>query len=160
MNLHLTKASPDWQLPREQLARANVINLSMSGQKASWSYPCDQGQRISEIALLWWNTMRGQGLCGLLIPWGKPRQELKLGRNLEAGDDAGAMNECFLLPCSLCLALLKAQDHQRRSVPIHNELGLLTSVTNYRNALQACLYPNLHFLIWASFCSLYEVDIN
>ena len=32
------------------------------------------------------------------------RQDLKLGSNLETGANIQAMEECFLLPCSLCLA--------------------------------------------------------
>jgi hypothetical protein len=45
----------------------------------------------------------------------KLRQELKQGRNLEAGADAEAMEECCLLPCScdlLSLFSYRTPDHQ------------------------------------------------
>ena len=37
-----------------------------------------------------------KGLCGfnIIVHCGKPRQELKRDRNLEAGADAEAMEEC------------------------------------------------------------------
>ena len=52
----------------------------------------------------------------------KPGQEPKQGRNLEAGSDAEAVEECCLLTCStwLCLLSCKVADHQPRDATTHN----------------------------------------
>jgi hypothetical protein len=63
-----------------------------------------------------------KGFSWLILLHGSPtlkeaRQELKQGRNLEAGADAEAMGGCCLLACSSRLAqpaFLRAQDHQSR----------------------------------------------
>ena len=72
--------------------------------------------------------------------WGKPRQELKQGRNLKAGTEAGAMEECCLLACSSYLAQLAytTQEQLPRSGPTHCGLGLHTSFINQPKAPQTC----------------------
>jgi hypothetical protein len=71
----------------------------------------------------------------------KSGQELKQGRNLEAGAGAEAKEGAayWLAPHGL-LSLLsrRTQDHQSSAVTTHNEL-YLSSTTNLKNALQACL---------------------
>ena len=83
-----------------------------------------------------------QGYCGYheTAGLGKERvclfgliaQELKQGRNLEAGADAEAIEECCLLAYSLWLAQpasYRTQDLQPRDDPTHNRLGNPTPIT-------------------------------
>lgn len=65
----------------------------------------------SRLLLLWW-TPQGRELgeerlylahtSWITVQWGKPRQELKPGTNLEAGTYAKSMNNCCLVFCSVC----------------------------------------------------------
>ena len=73
-------------------------------------------------------------------------QELKQGRNLEAGADAEAVEgAAYWLASHGLLSLLsyRTQGHQPRVETTQNGLGLPPSITNYENALQACLQPDL-----------------
>ena len=54
-------------------------------------------------------------------------------RNLEVGDDAEAIEECYLLAMShslLSLLSYRTQDHQPRDGPIHNDLSFALSITS------------------------------
>ena len=62
----------------------------------------------------------------------KSGQELKQGRNLEAGADAEATEECCLLACSYLLSLLSysTQGHYPSSGTTHNGFGPPSSTVN------------------------------
>jgi hypothetical protein len=68
----------------------------------------------------------------------KSGQELKQGRNLEAGADSEAMEACYSLACSLWLAqpaLYRTQDHYPRDGTTHNGLGL-----HHQSLIEKVLY--------------------
>ena len=81
-------------------------------------------------------------------------------KNLEAGADAEALEGLLsLLP-------YRAQDYKPRVDTTHNGMDLPTSITNYENALQACLqpclveaFPQLRLLLSNNF-SFHQVDIK
>ena len=69
----------------------------------------------------------------------KSGQELRLGRNLEAGADAEVIEGCCLLACShglLSLLSYRTQDHQPIDGTTHNSLGPPSSITNLKDTLQ------------------------
>jgi hypothetical protein len=76
--------------------------------------------------------------------WGKSGQELKQGKNLEAGTDTEATGERCLLACY--------QDHQARGGATHNGLALVCrswiKKMTYRLAHSPVSYR--HFLSWGS----------
>jgi hypothetical protein len=47
----------------------------------------------------------------IIFHWGKPRQKLKPGRNLEIGADAQDMEGCSLLACGSACFLIAPKDH-------------------------------------------------
>jgi len=75
-----------------------------------------------------------KGLFQLLVynPWWEADQELKQGKNLEAGIEAEVIKECCLLACSLWFAQLSKINHT------HSNLNPSASSTNQENAPQAC----------------------
>ena len=91
-----------------------------------------------------YKQLRGKGLFGLNFT-ALLTIEGRLGRNLEAGADAEAMEGAayWLAPHGL-LSLLsyRTQVHQLRHDPTHNRLGPPPSITNLRKCLMACLQPD------------------
>jgi len=53
-----------------------------------------------------------------------------------------ATEGCCLLACSTCLLIKLRTIPSGRDI-IHNGLDLLISATNYKNAVKACLLPNM-----------------
>ena len=102
----------------------------------------------------------GKGLFGFLFHiivhcWRESGQELKQGRNLEAGVEAGADTETmegaayWLDPHGLSgLLSYRTWDHRSRADPTHNGLDSLLSITNKDNAPQMDFIR--HFLSWSS----------
>jgi hypothetical protein len=59
----------------------------------------------------------------------KKQNKNKLSRNLEAGAEAEAIEECCLMAISACF-FCRTQDHHPRDDTTHNELGLLLLINN------------------------------
>lgn len=65
----------------------------------------------------------------IMVYWRKPRQELKLGGNLEAEADAAEEEPC-LLAGLLLMAYLVWFCKEPRIVPTHNWMGPSLSISN------------------------------
>ena len=87
----------------------------------------DQKPKLRRTGFIWLTPPRG---CSSLKESG---QELKQGRNLEAGADAEAMEGAaywLAFLGFLNLIIYRTQDYQPRDGTIHNELGPSPLITN------------------------------
>lgn len=78
------------------------------------------------------------------ITEGKPRQELKQGRNWETGTDAETMEDaaCFIALHGLHSPLsYNTEDYHLRDDTAYSELSPPTSIINQKKAPQLCLRP-------------------
>ena len=97
--------------------------MQLHGHKASW-----EGKDLFDL-----------DFQIIVHHWRKSGQELKQGRNLEAGSNADPRSQksaAYWLAPSGLLSLLsyRTQDHQPRDGTTHNELGSPPSITNLEKA--------------------------
>lgn len=98
---------------------------------------------VQDTTIQWWNTMVraawvGKSLFDLhlhitVLHWRKYGQQLKQGRNEEAGADAEAVEEYCLLTCSsqwLSLLSYSTQDRQLRGRTTYSGVGPPSLMTN------------------------------
>jgi hypothetical protein len=79
----------------------------------------------------------------------KSEQELKQGRNPEAGADADTKDGCYLLACSslfIQLVSYSTQDREPRDGPTHNGLGLHQSLIKKMPYCRILSFSQLVFL--------------